>query len=302
MHVDGIEEKLESPELDGLPEAGTDTAETAKEPAVQPVVAVVDSLNKALLKNWSAERKACREWNVRQRERSLAACDQSVTGLIERWTPCREQITNDIAGVRQYLESGEYGRLVDEALQKAGIPLQGSFPQYEFPPFKLNISVEQGESRLTMGRKQEKTGGLEPEALGAWVFKKYQAVVGRKFDSSRLMSDLLEAYKIANPMIYRQEKVLWGRAVGLEIIYTLLTLRRSARQEYPKPLYLFELGKLKELVTLQVGDYRFELGFARDQFKALIIVDSHGRESHLSSLTIYRGHQESATEEAAGEC
>ena len=78
-------------------------------------------------------------------------------------------------------------------------------------------------------------------------------------------------------------------------------LRRSARQEYPKPLYLFELGKLKELVTLQVGEYRFELGFARDQFKALVIVDSHGRDSYLSSLTIYHGPQEIATEEAAGE-
>jgi hypothetical protein len=300
--MDGIGENLESPEQNGLPEAGADTGETGREPADKSVVTVVDGLNKALLKNWSAERKADREWNVRQQERSLAACDQLVTGLMEKWAPCRERITNDITGVRQYLESEEYGKLVDGALREAGIPLQGSFPQYEFPPFKLTVSVEQGEARLTMGRKLEKTAVLEPQALSKWVDTKYQAVVGRKFDSSRLMNDLLEAYKIANQMIYRQEKVLWGRAVGLEMVYTLLTLRRSARQEYPKPLYLFELGKLKELVTLQVGEYRFELGFARDQFKALVIVDSRGRDSHLSSLTIYHGPQEIATEEAAGEC
>jgi hypothetical protein len=300
--MDGIEESWELPEQNELPEAGTDTGEVGGEPAEKPVVAVVDGLNKALLRNWSAEQKADREWNVRQRERSLAACDHLVADLMEAWVPCQEQITADIAALRQYLDGEEYGRLVDGALRKEGIPLQGSFPQYEFPPFKLLVSVEQGEARLTMGRKLEKTAVLEPQALSKWVVKKYQAVVGRKFDSSRLMNDLLEAYKIANQMIYRQEKVLWGRAVGLEMIYTLLTLRRSARQEYPKPLYLFELGKLKELVTLQVGEYRFELGFARDQFKALLIVDSRGRDSHLSSLTIYHGPQEITTEEAAGEC
>jgi hypothetical protein len=134
------------------------------------------------------------------------------------------------------------------------------------------------------------------------VNKKYQAVVGRKFEADRLMNDLLEAYKIANQMIYRHEKVLWAKAVGLETIYTLLTLRRSARVEYPRPLYLFELGRLKELVNPQVGEYSFELGFARDQFKALLIVDSQGRESHLSSLTIHlKTSQKMATEEAAGE-
>ena len=299
--MDGITENLGSPELNGLSEAGADPGETGKEPAVQPVVAVVDGLNKALLKSWLAERKADQEWNVKQRERSLAACDQSVTGLMENWTPCREQITNDIARVRQYLESEEYGQQVDQYLREAGIPLQGSFPVYEFPPFKLTIVAGAGEARLQMGRRQERTGVLEPRELSKWVNKKYQAVVGRKFDADRLMNDLLDAYKIANQMIFRQEKVLWGKAAGLEMIYKLLTLRRSARVEYPRPLYLFELGRLKEVFNPQVGEYLFELGFARDQFKALLIVDSQGRESHLSSLTIYhKASQDVATEEESG--
>ncbi len=299
--MDGIREKSGSPELDELSEAGADPGEAVKEPADKPVVEVVDGLNKALLKNWSAEQKAGREWNVKQRERSLAACHQSVTALMEKWAPCQEQITNDIAVVRQYLESEAYGRLVDGALREAGIPLQGSFPVYEFPPFKLAIAAGAGEARLQMGRRQERIGVLEPRALSKWVAKKYQDVVGRKFDADRLMNDLLDAYKIANQMNFRGDKVLWGRAVGLETIYTLLTLRRSARVEYPRPLYLFELGRWKEFVNPHAGEYRFELGFARDQFKALLIVDSQGRESHLSSLTIHhKAPQEIATEEEAG--
>ena len=300
--MDGIEDNLKAPDLNGPSETGTDTVPAVKEPADKSVVAVVDGLNKALIKNWSAEQKAGREWNVKQRERSLAACDQLVTALVEKWAPCRGQVTTEIAMVRHYLEDEEYGQLVDQYLRETGIPLQGSFPQYEFPPFKLMIAAGAGEARLTMGRKQERTGALEPRELCRWVEKKYRAVVGRKFDSGRLMNDLLEAYKIANQMIYRGEKVVWGRAVGLETIYTLLTLRRSARQEYPRPLYIFELGRLKELVALRIGEYRFELGFARNQSKALLIVDSQGRESRVSSLTIYQdAPREMATEEAAVE-
>ena len=102
------------------------------------------------------------------------------------------------------------------------------------------------------------------------------------------MKDLLQAYKFANKMAYREEDVIWGRAVGLDVIYELLTVKQSARQEYPKPLFVYNLGRLKEQFDLTHDGYRLELGFARNQSRALLVVDSQGRESRLSSLTVYK--------------
>lgn len=177
---------------------------------------------------------------------------------------------------------------MEQALREAGVPLQGKFPQYEFPPFKLFLAVEDREAKLSIGRKHEKTTVLHPKTLAAWVTKRYQQVTRKKFDVQGFMKELLSAYKFANKAAYREEEVLWGRAVGLDVIYELLTIKRAARQDYPKPLFVYELGRLKEQFDLTMDDYRFELGFARNQSRALVIVDSQGRESRLSSLTIYK--------------
>jgi hypothetical protein len=72
-------------------------------------------------------------------------------------------------------------------------------------------------------------------------------------------------------------------------LYEIMTLKQTARQDYPKQFFVFDLGLLKESSMLELNEFRFELGFARNQARAIVVVDSSGRESRISSLTVYKG-------------
>ena len=248
----------------------------------------VDSLSRQLYKNWLAVKKAKAVWDFRSLQKAQAAYADELQELARLWPEFQVQLEQETLADSEFVRSEAYGAAVEEALKAAGIPLQGSFPTYEFPPFKLTISVETQEAKLGMGRKLERSTALHPKTLSAWVSARYQAVAGKRFDAALFMRDLLNAYKAANKIAYREADVLWGRAVGLDAIYELLTLKQSARQEYPKALFVYNLARLKEQFDLTQDEYRLELGTARNQNKALLIVDSQGRESHISSLTIYK--------------
>ena len=248
----------------------------------------VDGLSRQLYKNWLAVKKAKAVWDFRALQKAESAYATELDELAELWTEGRSQLAREVQADSDFVGSDAWRIEVEEALRAQGIPLQGSFPQYEFPPFKLTLAVDEQEAKLGLGRKLERTTALCPQTLAAWVSSRYQAVAGKRFDAALFMKDLLQAYKFANKMAYREEDVLWGRAVGLDVIYELLTVKQSARQEYPKPLFVYNLGRLKEQFDLTYDEYRLELGFARNQSRALLVVDSQGRESRLSSLTVYK--------------
>ena len=248
----------------------------------------VDSLSRQLFKNWLAVKKAKAAWDFRSLQKTRAAYDEELTELASLWPLYQNQLAQETQLDSGLVGSDAWQAELEEALKASGIPLQGSFPNYEFPPFKLTVVVESLEAKLGMGRKSERTTALFPKTLAAWVTGRYQAMVGKRFDAESFMKDLLQAYKFANKVAYREEEVLWGRAVGLEVIYDLLTVKQSARQEYPKPLFIYNLARLKEQFDLKFEEYRMELGTARNQSKALLLVDSQGRENRVSSLTIYK--------------
>lgn len=248
----------------------------------------VDGLSRQLYKNWLAVKKAKAVWDFRALQKAESAYATELDELAELWSEGQSQLAREVRADSDFVGSDAWRIEVEDALKAQGIPLQGSFPQYEFPPFKLTLAVDEQEAKLGLGRKLERTTALCPKTLAAWVSARYQAVAGKRFDAGSFMRDLLQAYKFANKMAFREEDVLWGRAVGLDVIYELLTVKQSARQEYPKPLFVYNLGRLKEQFDLTHDGYRLELGFARNQSRALLVVDSQGRESRLSSLTVYK--------------
>lgn len=248
----------------------------------------VDSALKGLSKNWLLAKKAKNAWDIQTLEKVLGGYNRQLEEMSVLWANCQNIVEDEVSGMYGHLKSEAYVRELEDALKAANIPLQGQFPQYEFPPFKLMLSIDMCEARLSLGRKQEKTTIMQAKELSKWVALRYQKIIGKKFDANRFMKELLAAYKYANRSAYREKDVLWGRAVSLDTIYELLTMRRSGRQEYPKQLYAYDLGCLKEQFDMVIDDYKFELGFARNQSKAVLIVDSHGRESRVSSLTVYK--------------
>lgn len=255
---------------------------------VDPLVELHSSSSR-FNKNLGKILKALNRWDMKDLEKLVATCEEDYSSITRQWASAEERINKSMEELDNHIHSLEFGLEVETALKEASIPIQGVFPSFEFPPFKLVIEPDQREVRLSIGRKTIKINSMQPREMAAQIQKHYQMVTSRKLDSKRFLQDLLPAYEIANRLTYGEESVLWGRAVPLNRIYELFTMRKASRQEYPKELFQYDIGRMKEQFGLALDQYRFELGFSRDQSKAMIIVDNQGRTHHISSLTIYRG-------------
>lgn len=247
-----------------------------------------DSNIKSLIRDWNVLKYISKSWNIRDSMQIASKMESLTEEIKENWAALKEETDRVFEEIKSQLNSQEFILSIEKAIKELNVPLTGEFPNYELPPFKLSISLDSFEAKLSLGRKSERSSSLNPQELAKWVSARYKRVSGRKFNMASFMKDLLEAYGVSNRLAYREKDTAWGRAVSLNEIYELLTLKQSARQDYPKQFFMYELGLLKEQPTISYGEFRFELGFARNQSKAIAIVDSLGRESRISSLTIYR--------------
>lgn len=177
-------------------------------------------------------------------------------------------------------------------MKDAQIPIKGEFPTYEFPPFKLIFSRDNGYVKLSMGRRSQQKKAFAPAALAAWVSKEYQRVLNSKFNAEHFCQELLIAYEMTNRLTLKQDSAVWGHPVSLKEIYRLLTLKQSVKQDYPEALFTYDLARLKEQFDIHYNGRRFELVPSRNQTSGLLLVNSKGQESRVSSLIIYDKNNE----------
>ena len=138
-----------------------------------------------------------------------------------------------------------------------------------------------------MGKRTRQTKALASAALAAWVAKEYQQVVNSKFNAERFCQELLSAYEMLNRLTLKEDSVVWGHPVTLKEIYKLLTLKYSAKQDYSEALFTYDLARLKGHFDICYSGHRFELVPSRNQSSGLLLVNSKGQESRVSSLIIY---------------
>ena len=249
---------------------------------------IFDSNLKSLVRDWHILKNISKSLNLKDSILIASKMGILTNELKDNWDSLQVVTDQIFEEIKQKLNSPEYILSLEKAIKELNVPLTGEFPQYELPPFKLSISLDAFEAKLSLGRKLERSSSLNPQELGKWVASRYKKVSGRKFNLIAYMKDLLEAYTISNRLNYREKEAVWGRAVPINEIYDLLTIKQTAKQDYPKQFFIYDLGQLKEQSTICFEKYRFELGFARNQSKSIAIVDSLGRESRISSLTIYK--------------
>lgn len=242
---------------------------------------------KRLHKTWAHVQKAHKDWDARTFSLGIETLGTELQQLSERWPEQHQNLTAIVTTTQELIRSDRYPLAIESALHKTGIPIRGSFPVYDFPPFKLTLNVEQGYARLAMGRKAEQSRSLAPEALSQWVSQLYQRTVRRAFKSERFCRELMVAYQTLNRLTLGQSSVTWGHPVPLKEIYHLLTLRHTSRQEYPEALFTFDLARLREQVDISLDGHRFELVPTRNQGSGLLLVNSQGQESRVSDLSIY---------------
>jgi len=243
----------------------------------------VNTLSKA----WHGLRTLQTTWNVKSARQNMDKIRPILNDFAVQWEEADKQLTGQLGEIVSLLKSEVYASNLESEMRGAGIQFSGEFPQYVFPPFKLSISPESLEARLSLGRKSERTADLHPAQLAQWVGTRYKKVLSRRFNAPAFMKDLLAAYRIANKLHFHHHEPTYGRAVPLTEIYDILTIRQTSRQDYPLQFFVFDLGLMKESAVLKFEKFKFEFGSARDQKRALVVVDSSGRESFISSLTVY---------------
>ena len=250
---------------------------------------LLEDSTRILAKSVKRMKNAQKNWDFRLLDQVKQEFQESLNKVEKFWDDLEPSLDNEMVLHKEYLMTETFIKDFEQELTDTKIPFQGEFPDYFFPPFHLHFDLENYQAFLILGRKSQRLSALQPRELAILIANEYKAVYSRRFNSKNFLKDLLSAYKFANCLSFKQKEVLWGKAVSLDKIYEILTVKRSVHQEYPKILFQFELGLLKERFDLSLnGEYRFEFGFTRSTRKALVIVDSQGRESRISTLTIHK--------------
>ena len=258
----------------------------------EEAIKYVDAVLKHLTSRWASIKKARKDLDFKSGTQALDSVDENIRQLALSWGEHQTVIKNAIQVDRDFILSDAYPIEIEKAMKDAAIPIKGEFPTYEFPPFKLTFSREHGYVRLTMGRRSQQTKAFAPTALAAWVAKEYQQVISSKFDADRFCQELLTAYEMSNRLNLKNDSVLWGHPITLKEIYKLLTLKHSTKQDYPEALFTYDLARLKEQFDIRYNDRRFELVPSRDQSSGLLLINSKGQDSRVSSLSIYDKNSE----------
>lgn len=262
------------------------------------LVGVGDSLHeseniiKSLRTNLKKITTALKDWDVNSLVKTTARVDDTLNLLNETWKETEEELLQEKENLDRQIQNDDYQNKLERALDEQNIPWQGKFPNYEFIPFKLAIDLNEGVTRLSIGRKNEKISALSPERVVARAAKRYKSFISGNFNYKQFCKELIKAYSIGNKLALGGNDVRWGHPVSLKTIYELLTLTQSSKRAYPKELFIYDLGRLKEQVNLKYQCFSFELGFARNQANSLLIVDSKGRENRVSSLIIHKDEEE----------
>jgi hypothetical protein len=255
--------------------------------AEKAVFTEIDTAMRHLLKTWVSSQKARKDWDFKTLIQSLDALTTDLMQLADNWEEHYNQIQQAVQADHDFVLSDDYPAQVEEALRTAGIPFRGEFPTYDFPPFRLIFSRDTGVIRLSLGRRSQQTKSFAPAHLATWVAGQYKRVSDSKFNAAQFCKELLTAYEMLNCLVLKHETVHWGHPVALKDIYRLLTLRQSTKQDYPEPLFIYDLARLKEQVDIHYEGYRFELVPSRNQASSFLLVNSQGQESRVNSLTIH---------------
>lgn len=239
--------------------------------------------------------------------KKLAALERAIsTGDLkgfEKIAPALEtELANAIAALPEarakykslqtWIKSSEYPVALEQKMAEAQLKWEGSFPVYQIHPFKLEVDVEGKDASLTFNRKTDKTSALDPSTLTQWVAQKRKKLMETPFHPEKFCDSLLEAYKIANKLMFTEKQALWGKGVSLRMIYELLTIRPQGKKDYPKELFVYDLSRWQETGAKNPNGMLFQLGDMKRE-PVFELAFSDGRRMSVNNLTIHNDSGES---------
>jgi hypothetical protein len=240
-----------------------------------------------LLREFKALERAIKEWDSTAFARAKQRITDELPRLPNFFAEEMPTIDADWSNIQQTLQSPDYASKIHETFQNESIRFMGEFPNFEIPPFRLEITINTGQAILKYGRKSERKSCLEPGALAQWVKQRYDRIINSPFNASQFAKEMAIAYEKVNRLAFRSPEARWGQPVPLIDVYEILTIRAASRKELPKEVFLFSLTRLIEN-GLDYEQMRFEFGFSRNARRMFELINRNGRRDRYSTLTIHK--------------
>ncbi len=247
----------------------------------QERVAALLKLSKQISNKIQKLKTASEELNLKDYTNLSNNLEPEIETLLHLWRAFTEASHAFRVEAQELLKSPEYPMQLVAALQFQNIPFSGDFPNYDIPPFKLLIKMEQSLAKLNMGRKSQQTYSLSPKILADWIAENYKALVNRTFNHDRFCKELLSVY----PYLSHGS---WGVPVPIQEVYALLTLKTEVKQDYPESHFIFDLSRLLEQYEIKDNLHTFEFSPHKQAKRNYVVVNQYKKERSIGNMTIFK--------------
>jgi hypothetical protein len=221
--------------------------------------------------------------NLHQFTSAMKALRQDCERLEQNWREFLEQQETTLTDLQKQISDPEYSVSLESALKDQKVSFSGAFPNYDIPPFKLQIDVAKCSAKLSMGKKSQQNNSLSPKSIAQWVNEKYKRLLNSSFNHEQFCKELARAYQY----ISRGD---WGTPVLIKDIYQILTIRAEAKKEYDEAQFIFELSRLLMLYEVRYKDkndeYIFDFSAHKQPSKNYTVVNQFGIQKAVGNLTI----------------
>jgi len=181
---------------------------------------------------------------------------------------------------RAYFESGDFASQMLDICQEQDLDIQGEFPIYEMFPYRIRLDVENQDVYMDKKRIQ----CMRPSSFVDTVKAGQEKLQKAHFNAQSFAGELAEAYDTAIMKQNRQP----GSDMYLTTLYKLMTPMSRFRKDYNQQNFAFDIARLYAEFINGMNETkngrRFDFGPARNNKKAVRILDANGKEQFLATI------------------
>jgi hypothetical protein len=186
--------------------------------------------------------------------------------------------------LEEYLSSGDFASQLIEFCKERDVDIVGEDNNLEVFPYRLKINPKDEE--LLINKK--KASGLRPLAIAELLEKGRIKLLAEKFNSEKHAGELAAAYDLSIIAGAKGKTPVPDADVYLSTVYKYLTPMQRFRKDYDLQSFAFDIARLYNEETKDVGDGRkYQFGPSRNNAKAIRIVDKFGNEQFIATIRFY---------------
>ncbi|MCD7819979.1 MAG: hypothetical protein LUH07_13180, partial [Lachnospiraceae bacterium] len=182
-----------------------------------------------------------------------------------------------------YFESGDFADQMLDICKEKNLDVQGEFPVYEMFPYRVKLDVENQDVYMDKKRIQ----CMRPASFVNTIQAGQEKLKKARFNAESFVSELEGAYDVAILKLNRKP----GSDLYLTSLYKFLTPMGRFRKDYDLQSFSYDIARLYEEfiggMTETKNGHAFDFGPARNNKKAIRILDTNGKEQFLATIRFF---------------